>query len=322
MRHLIISERVEALECQGAALVIRRAQAPMQTIPLRRVETLVFLHSVSLPSRLISTAGELGIALVYINSHQLRRSFVIIPPGSVLANLRLKQLYLCGDQQQRTHWVRQGLQIKLHYLYKQVWRCHGRRPDHRRVLTRALATIVRCRQELLDATELDSLRGLEGKAQQAWFAAFQYLIPASLGFTGRKRRPPPDPVNALLSLTYTQLYLLAWEVCLMVGLDPAMGLFHENVANRQSLACDLMEPLRPVVEVWVMQLFNQQQFRPRDFAMADESRCQLSASALKRYQLLFELQRQVWKRLLLKFCRVYREQLKQWESQWLVNSNG
>ncbi|WP_257266093.1 CRISPR-associated endonuclease Cas1 [Endozoicomonas sp. ONNA2] len=70
MRHLIISERIEALECQGAALVIRREQAPLQTIPLRWLETLVFLHSVSLPSRLISTAGELGIALIYINSQQ------------------------------------------------------------------------------------------------------------------------------------------------------------------------------------------------------------------------------------------------------------
>ncbi|MFK0571719.1 CRISPR-associated endonuclease Cas1 [Endozoicomonas sp.] len=297
-------------------------QAPLQTIPLRRVETLVFLHSVSLPSRLISTAGELGIALVYINSHQLRRSFAIVPPGSVLANLRLKQLCLCGDQQQRIHWVRRGLQIKLHYLYKQAWRCHVRRPDHRRPLTRALGTIARCRQELLDAGDLDSLRGLEGKAQQAWFGVFQYLTPVSLGFTGRQRQPPPDPVNALLSLTYTQLYLLAWEVCLMVGLDPALGFFHEFAANRQSLACDLMEPLRPMAEVWVMQLFNQQVFRSRDFSAKSGKGCQLSASALKRYQTLFEQQRNMWKRLLLKYCRVYRDQLDQWEPQWPANNNG
>ncbi len=317
MRHLIISERIKALECQGAALVIRREQAPLQTIPLRRLETMVFLHSVSLPSRLISTAGELGIALVYINSHQLHRSFAIIPPGSVLANLRLKQLFLNGNTQQRIHWVRRGLQIKLHYLHKQVWRCHIRRPDHRRLLTRVLGTIAKCRKELLDASDLDALRGLEGKAQQAWFGALRYLLPASLGFNSRQRQPPPDPVNALLSLTYTQIYLLAWEVCLLVGLDPAIGFFHECAANRQSLACDLMEPLRPVAELWVLQLFNQQVFRSRDFSVQTSlnrgNSCYLSPSALKRYQLLFEQQRNSWKRLLLKYCRVFRDQLNQWE---------
>ena len=61
MRHLIISERIKALECQGAALVIRREQAPLQTIPLRRLETMVFLHSVSLPSRLSVQPASWGL---------------------------------------------------------------------------------------------------------------------------------------------------------------------------------------------------------------------------------------------------------------------
>ena len=94
------------------------------------------------------------------------------------------------------------------------------------------------------------LRGLEGEAAQVYFAVFDNLIRANdpeLRFRGRSRRPPLDPVNALLSFLYTLLTHDCRSAAESAGLDPAVGFLHRDRPGRPSLALDLMEELRPVL---------------------------------------------------------------------------
>jgi len=110
---------------------------------------------------------------------------------------------------------------------------------------------------LVDATEaapgLPELLGIEGNAARLYFEAFPALIRAGGGaelgfdFTTRSRRPPKDPVNALLSFAYS---LLAKDVAIAaraVGLDPFLGFFHQPRYGRPALALDLMEEFRPII---------------------------------------------------------------------------
>ncbi|AMO56212.1 CRISPR-associated endonuclease Cas1 [Endozoicomonas montiporae] len=308
MAHLIINDRVKSLECQAQALLIRQENKPPLAIPLRRLDTLVLLHSVSLPSRLISTAYEMGIALVYINTHQLSRSFTIAPPGSAVYSCRLKQLQLTGNPAS-VGLIRFWLDIKFHRMLKTVESCIQRRPDARKVLFDCQRTIRQCQQQLTSQHTQDQLRGLEGKAQQQWFYAYRCLMPDSLGFKKRQRRPPPDPVNALLSLTYTRIYLLAWQAALCSGLDPALGFYHKAGKNRQALACDLMEPLRPLAEQFVLKLFSERIIRQRNFTPAG-SGCLLKQEALMRFQDTFESEALVWKRLLWMYTQTIKNKLE------------
>ncbi len=110
-----------------------------------------------------------------------------------------------------------------------------------------------------------------------------------MAFTGRTRRPPRDPVNALLSLTYT---LVHWEwvrECELIGLDPFLGFYHEVDYGRESLACDLAEPGRPAVDRWVWELCRARTFQARDFA-ADTERpgCYLKKAVRGRYYEAYE----------------------------------
>src|SRR5690606_15240869 len=111
-------------------------------------------------------------------------------------------------------------------------------------------------------------RGLEGSAQRALFAFWREQLPRELGFESRQRRPPRDPVNAVLSLSFTLLYHEAIRQCLLHGLDPWLGLYHRLTPGRQSLACDLMEPLRPWIEAWVVDSFAQGLFDRRHFSVS------------------------------------------------------
>lgn len=135
-------------------------------------------------------------------------------------------------------------------------------------LSEAVAVLRQLRdwEERCATASRAELRGFEGAASAAWFGLLPSLLQAPWTFPGRVRRPPTDPVNALLRLGYTFLLQRVVARCEATGLDSCAGALHEFRAGRPSLGCDLMEPLRvPVVDRWVIGLCNQQMIGPGDF---------------------------------------------------------
>lgn len=117
---------------------------------------------------------------------------------------------------------------------------------------------------------LDAMRGIEGAATVAWFELLGRVLIAPWKFERRTRRPPTDPVNALLSLGYTLLLNRIIARCQAAGLEVNLGALHEYRPGRPSLACDLIEPHRvPVVDRWVVDLCNQMKVKPDDFVTQD-----------------------------------------------------
>ena len=113
---------------------------------------------------------------------------------------------------------------------------------------------------------------MEGDAGRAYFSAFNGLLNAKTGFEfhERSRRPPLDPVNALLSFLYTMLAHDCRSACETVGLDPQVGFLHRDRPGRPGLALDLMEEFRPfLVDRLVLSLINRQQIVLKDFTVGD-----------------------------------------------------
>ncbi len=120
---------------------------------------------------------------------------------------------------------------------------------------------------VLNPGNIDVLRGMEGAAARVYYSAFRNLIRnESFSFNGRNRRPPLDPVNAMLSFVYTMLtneVLSAIKAC---GLDPYLGSLHEVSYGRPSLACDLVEEYRCFLgDRLVLGLINRKVVKPDDF---------------------------------------------------------
>lgn len=145
------------------------------------------------------------------------------------------------------------------------------------------------------AKNLPELLGMEGMAAQRYFGNFVRLIkedsdPNSFrfDFTRRNRRPPTDPVNALLSFAYT-LLVRSWTVTLSaVGFDPYRGFYHQPRYGRPALALDMMEPFRPLVaDSVVLQAINNGEVRPSDFVSAAGS-VALTEDGRKRFIATFE----------------------------------
>ena len=115
-------------------------------------------------------------------------------------------------------------------------------------------------------TAWGTLLGLEGAAAAFYFDAFRRLLKQDLGFRGRKKRPPTDAVNALLSYGYTLLMNKVASAVQLVGLDPYVGFLHSSQYGKPALALDLMEEFRPViVDSVVLTLVNNRILQAGDF---------------------------------------------------------
>ena len=158
-----------------------------------------------------------------------------------------------------------------------------------------MAMLKRDAEDAERAQDLSVLLGVEGMAAQRYFRHFAHLLKQDeeskafrFDFNRRNRRPPTDPVNALLSFAYA-LLVRAWTVTLAgVGMDPYRGFYHQPRYGRPSLALDMMEPFRPLVaDSSVVQAINNGEVRPSDFISAAGS-VALTEDGRKRFIGTFE----------------------------------
>jgi len=193
---------------------------------------------------------------------------------------------------------------------------HGKVRNHRTLLMRnhvdapapALARLRQAAEDVLQARTLDELLGMEGAAASVYFEHFGGMLkpaddlppatdeaagktaqaPLTFSFAGRNRRPPTDPVNALLSLAYSLLAKDCTLAALAVGFDPYVGFYHQPRFGRPALALDLMEEFRPLIaESAVLSCVNNRVITERDFVRAGEA-VNLSAAGRKRFFQTYE----------------------------------
>ncbi len=156
-------------------------------------------------------------------------------------------------------------------------------------LISSIEILTKTVESLKDVTSLDSLRGFEGGAQAVYFLTYSKLFPESLNFKRRKRRPPQDPVNAMLSLTYTMSHYEIVREIEVAGFDPTIGFYHQFEYGRESLACDIVELFRPSVDRFVYEVFKQNDFTTQDFSQDDERQgCYLKKESRKKFYSLYE----------------------------------
>jgi CRISPR-associated protein Cas1 len=245
------------------------------------------------------------VDFIVVNSRLSENSFALHANHQRQARRRVAQYALCQtvDNSSMLAWrlIRHKLAISIRVL---------RRQPQSAAQQKALNAARQQTAVLLAPLDIEQLRGHEGSAQRELFRYWQQCLPARLGFTSRQRRPPPDPVNALLSLTFTLAYHEAIRQCLVHGLDPWLGIYHQLAAGRMSLACDLMEPLRPSIEAWVVERFLQGDFDNRHFGH-NNGACQLGKAGRELYYQLWHAQLPYWSKRLGRYAALLARHLEQ-----------
>ncbi len=292
MSTLWLDNRNLELRVDGGALVPFVGGLRQRPVPLRLLERVVIVGNCLLDARTLTTLAGNGISVALLSPRKPERRIWLTPPGHGDITLRLAQLRAACDDGFRSSEALTLIKAKVARQHKVVSEMLAMRPDAAHPLNRALRILDGIASELEKAAPLptDTLRGMEGTASRAGFEALSAVLPASLEFTGRKRRPPPDPVNVILSLSYTILHHRAAQTAWAYGLEPLAGFFHEPVHGRESLASDLIEPWRPEIERWTWRLFADRSLRKEHFTMpsGDNAACMLGKAGRRIYYELLE----------------------------------
>lgn len=272
---LYVTTEGAVLRKDGENLVAEVGGAERARVPFHMLGSVVVFGAIHVSPALMAACANGGITLVLLDRNSRFQARI---EGPVTGNVLLRRAqYKASDRPEEI--VRSfviGKVANQRAVLMRSLRDYGEdhAPEDRAaidVVTERLARILR-RVELSDDT-VDLLRGLEGEAAQLYFSVFDHLIRApdpEMRWRGRSRRPPLDPVNALLSFLYTLLTHDCRSACESVGLDPAVGFLHRDRPGRPSLALDLMEELRPVLaDRLALSLINRRQLRARDFETRD-----------------------------------------------------
>ena len=306
MKTLFVEHKAMELRYARACLLVYQEGKRVTSVPLVQLERIVLAPHVALSAGVLGVVLEHNVALLVLNSRYPDRTALLsgTMPGDV--HRRVAQYALLEDMPFRLAWSKKLVCSKITGQYRLLARALVKRPDLRYDLTHALkqlaAALVALKQEDNTVT-LASLRGIEGAASAGYFKAFTLLFPDSLHFYNRNRRPPQDPVNACLSLSYTLFHQEAVNALKTVGLDPAVGCYHALYYRRESLACDLLEPIRPIIDAWLWQLFKASVLRVEDFALKQEA-CLLNAAGKQRFYAAFHDKVGSIRRLLRGYARV------------------
>ena len=177
--------------------------------------------------------------------------------------LRMHQFRVAGDQSMSLAIAKEMVTAKLRNSRVMLRRNHPRPP------ATALEEIKRLTAMVETADSFGTLLGVEGAAARVYFAHFGGMIKAgnsAFDFRTRNRRPPKDPVNAVLSFLYSMLMRQAMVSAMAVGFDPYMGFYHQPKYGRPALALDLAEEFRPLIaDSAALTLFNNAELKEKDF---------------------------------------------------------
>ncbi|WP_433678304.1 CRISPR-associated endonuclease Cas1 [Nocardia sp. CA-119907] len=277
-------ETVVYVERQGAVvrtrgdrLVVTDGEESLLRLSLRRVRQVVGFGGVGFTTPFLHKAAERGIEVVLLSENGTLGGRLCGPLSSDPTARRAQ--YRTADDPRRALTLASGFVAgKVDNLRVSLLRTARRADDA--VAAAAADRLSGCADTLRAVNSLEEVLGIEGAAARDYFQSVGRMADPLWGFAGRARRPPPDPINAMLSYGYTLLCHEAIAALEAAGLDPMVGFLHQHRWGRPALALDLMEEFRPMtVDVAVLRCVATGQVRPEQFSTEPDLGCRMGEDA-------------------------------------------
>ncbi len=282
LNSLYVTTNGTYLSRQRETLVAKCDGRVLLQIPISTLENVTCFGNVMASPPLIGLCCEQGVGLAFLSEHG---RFIARIEGSASGSsiLRTAQYRGADDPKTCNEISRAIIGAKISNCRKVLQRA-SRKETSSPALGIADGRLRRLVAKTGKVDNLDSLRGLEGEAASIYFGVFNHLLSADSGFNfaTRSRRPPMDPINALLSFFYVLLTNEIASALSAVGLDPGVGFLHKLRSGRHSLALDIVEEFRAMfADRLALRLVNRRQLSTKDFKTTASGACQMSDAARK-----------------------------------------
>jgi CRISPR-associated protein Cas1 len=285
--------------CKDEVLVVKEKDRVIEEVRMRDVSHVALFGNIQISTQAIQSLCEQEIPVTYFS---MGGWFYGITRGLGLKNvfLRMEQFRLARDEMMCLSLAKQFVHGKIRNHRTLLMRNHLEPPEA------IIGKLKRASEDALVATSLEELLGIEGAAASQYFQQFSGMVKVeddlpglemagkdkqrafNFNFSHRNRRPPTDPVNAMLSLAYSMLAKDCTLAALAVGFDPYLGFYHQPRFGRPALGLDLMEEFRPLIaESTVLSCINNRVVTEKDFVRAGQA-VNLTVPGRKRFFQTYE----------------------------------
>jgi CRISPR-associated protein Cas1 len=285
--------------CKDEVLVVKEKDRVIEEVRMRDVSHVALFGNIQISTQAIQSLCEQEIPVTYFS---MGGWFYGITRGLGLKNvfLRMEQFRLARDEMRCLSLARQFVHGKIRNHRTLLMRNHLEPPEA------IIGKLKRASEDALVANSLGELLGIEGAAASQYFQQFSGMVKIeddlpgletpgndqqrafNFNFSNRNRRPPTDPVNAMLSLAYSMLAKDCTLAALAVGFDPYLGFYHQPRFGRPALGLDLMEEFRPLIaESTVLSCINNRVITEKDFVRAGQA-VNLTVPGRKRFFQTYE----------------------------------
>lgn len=246
--HVVLQKDGIRVGVRGEAVRITDKDGEVvRDLPLANMESLAVLGGVQVSTQALTVFAEHEVPVAFMSAAG-RLVAMMDPLGPTSAAVRAAQVRVLDRPERALELARAIIVAKISNQRTLLMRNHISLP------ARIAADMQDCITAAENAATMDQLRGHEGNAAAVYFANFSGLfkqgiseIAAKFSANGRQRRPPPDPINAVLSFGYSMLVNECTAACRLASLEPTLGALHTTRPGRPALSLDLMEPFRPLI---------------------------------------------------------------------------
>lgn len=286
--------------CKDEVLTVKDKDKLIDEVRMRDVSHVALFGNVQISTQAIQSLCEQEVPVTYFS---MGGWFYGITRGHAMKNvfLRMEQFRLAREEKTCLALARQFVHGKIRNHRTLLMRNHLEPPEA------IIGKLKRASEDALAANSIEELLGIEGAAASQYFQQFGGMVKVeddlpglglsventkqrmfNFNFNHRNRRPPTDPVNAMLSLAYSMLAKDCTLAALAVGFDPYLGFYHQPRFGRPALGLDLMEEFRPLIaESTVLSCINNRVVTDKDFVKAGQA-VNLTAPGRKRFFQTYE----------------------------------
>ncbi|HPG92012.1 MAG TPA: CRISPR-associated endonuclease Cas1 [Clostridia bacterium] len=254
------------LSLDGENVVVKTDEKETR-LPFCIIEEIVCFNYQGCSPRLMGKCAENNVSLSFVSPNgRFLAKIVGETKGNVFT--RTAQIKTFEDNNARLNLIRNSIGAKFCNMKFFVSRSIRDYPDinHDGSVTKLIDDINFYSKQLYEEEDVDILRGIEGNISHIYFNLFdKFFRVDGFVFNGRSKRPPLDEINSVLSLLYTMQSNNIGSALEVAGIDPYIGFFHTLRSGRQSLALDIIEEFRAIIDRFVVTVFNLKQFSKEDF---------------------------------------------------------
>ena len=286
MANLYLTEQGSVLRKTGDRLLVHKDDEVLLDIQCNKIDAILIFGNVQFTTQSVHELFEHGIEMALL-TRTGRLVGQITSPSTKNIELRIEQFRKHHDEVFKLNLskafvsgkINNGLNVMRSFSY-----------NHSEIgLNEEMAKLNRALRDINMVEDIAILRGVEGSAARAYFRGFGKMILGGFMFEGRRKRPSTDPVNALLSFGYTLIFNEISSLLDGLGFDPYLGYFHAVEYGRASLASDIQEEFRALVDRFTLYLVNNRILTEKDFYQNPKSGgMYLKRGAMKRYFVEYE----------------------------------